>query len=223
MALYMVERDVTGTSPERLRFEQTGLASACIQLKLQGKRVRFISSAVIPADGRALDLFGADDTELVKEVHVVARVSYSRIVEILDLTPTFIHRDVSRPRRTLRKAVVKGAGGSPTDAAKGVTLTMATDSTSELTRWLGEGQRFLGVCLETVENADRLQARNHTLERENEMLREEVTRLRHRIDVLQTDRNDMVAAFNDLAGHVTQVVDHILQKSEDGENGRESG
>jgi len=216
MALYMVERDVTGTSPERLRIEQTGLASTCIQLKLQGKRVRYISSAVIPADGRALDLFGAEDTELVKEVLVVARVAYSRIVEILDLTPTFIHRDVSRPRRMLPK----GAGGSPTDAAKGVTLTMATDSTSDLTRWLVDGQRFFGVCLETVENADRLQARTQTLERENEMFREEVTRLRLRIDVLQADRNDMVAAFNDLAGHVTQVVDHILQKSEDGENGR---
>ena len=41
-------------------------------------------------------------------------------------------------------------------------------------------------------------------------------RLRHRVDVLETDRSEMVAAFNDLAGHVTQVVDHILQKSEDG-------
>lgn len=96
---------------------------------------------------------------------------------------------------------------------------MATDPTSELTRWLADGQRFFGQCLETVENADRLQARNRTLERENEMFREEVTRLRQRIDVLQGDRNDMVAAFNDLAGHVTQVVDHILQKSGDGENG----
>jgi hypothetical protein len=27
----------------------------------------------------------------------------------------------------------------------------------------------------------------------------------------------MIAAFNDLAGHVTQVVDHILQKSEEGD------
>ena len=27
----------------------------------------------------------------------------------------------------------------------------------------------------------------------------------------------MVAAFNDLAGHVTQVVDHIIRKSEDAE------
>jgi hypothetical protein len=218
----MVERDVTGTAPERLRLEQTGLAAACSQLKLLGKRVRYISSAVIPADGRALDLFGADDVELVKEVHVVARVSYSRVVEILDLTPTFIHRDVSRPRRMLRKAVAKGAGGSRINTGKGVTLTMATDPTSELTRWLVEGQRFFGLCVETVENTTRLQARNLTLERENEMFREEVTRLRHRIDVLQADRNDMVAAFNDLAGHVTQVVDHILQKSEDGENGGET-
>jgi hypothetical protein len=31
----------------------------------------------------------------------------------------------------------------------------------------------------------------------------------------------MVAAFNDLAGHVTQVVDHIIQKSENGGEGPE--
>lgn len=120
----------------------------------------------------------------------------------------------------LRRAVAKRGRGSPTNTAKGVTLTMATDSTSELTRWLADGQRFFSVCLEAVENADRLHARSETLESENEMLREEVARLRQRVDVLQTERGDMVAAFNDLAGHVTQVVDHILQKTEDGENGK---
>ena len=81
-----------------------------------------------------------------------------------------------------------------------------------------DGQRLFGVCLETLEQANRLQGRNETLESENEMLREEVVRLRQRVDVLQADRSEMVAAFNDLAGHVAQVVDHILQKSEDGEN-----
>jgi len=70
----------------------------------------------------------------------------------------------------------------------------------------------------TLENSDRLQARNHTVESENEMLREEVARLRHKVDLLQTDRAEMVAACNDLASHVTQVVDHILQKSENSEN-----
>jgi regulator of replication initiation timing len=94
---------------------------------------------------------------------------------------------------------------------------MADTAAPELARWLADGQRFFGLCLELLEKSNRLQTRAHTLETENEMLREEVARLRHRIDLLQIERTDMVAAFNDLAGHVTQVVDHILLKSEDGE------
>ncbi len=95
---------------------------------------------------------------------------------------------------------------------------MTTYSVPELTRWLTDGQRLFGVCLEALESFERLQSRNQTLEAENEILREEVGRLRQRVDALQMDRSEMVAAFNDLAGHVTQVVDHILQKSEDGES-----
>jgi hypothetical protein len=52
------------------------------------------------------------------------------------------------------------------------------------------------------------------------MLREEVARLRHRVDVLETERAEMIAAVNDLAGHVTQAVDQILQRSEDGETAK---
>jgi hypothetical protein len=213
MALFVVERDLSDIPPERLRLEQRGLASACIQLKAQGKRIRYISSAVVPADGRSLDLFGADDAELIKAAHVSAGVLYSRIVEILDLTPSFVHRDTSRPRRPRHL----GAGA---DHRKGTTVTMTADSAPELARWLADGQRLFGVCLETLETFERMRARNSTLENENELLREELARQRHKVDVLQTDRADMVAAFNDLAGHVTQVVDHILQKSEDGENGK---
>jgi predicted transcriptional regulator len=95
---------------------------------------------------------------------------------------------------------------------------MTANSAPELARWLADGQRFFSLCLEALEELERLQTRNHTLEGENEMLREELARLRHRMDILQADRAEMVAAFNDLAGHVTQVVDHILQKSEDGES-----
>lgn len=96
---------------------------------------------------------------------------------------------------------------------------MTANSPPELARWLADGQRFFAMCLDTIDQLDRLQTRNHTLEGENVMLREEVARLRQRVEVLQADRTEMVAAFNDLAGHVTQVVDHVLQKSEDGENG----
>jgi hypothetical protein len=97
---------------------------------------------------------------------------------------------------------------------------MTENASSELARWLADGQRFFRMCLEVLENSERLRSRSETLETENGMLREEVARLRHRVDVLQADRSEMVAAFNDLAGHVTQVVDHILLKSEDGESGK---
>jgi hypothetical protein len=90
---------------------------------------------------------------------------------------------------------------------------MSANSAPELTRWLADGQRLFGVCLETLENFARLQS-------ENDMLREEAARWRHRVDVLQADRAEMVAAFNDLAGHVTQVVDRIVQKSENGESAK---
>lgn len=207
MALYVVERDLNDVPPEQLRLDQRDVASACIQLKSQGKRIRYMSSAVVPADGRSLDLFGAESDEVVKEAHAAAGVHYTRVVEILDMTPNFVQRGTSRPRRALQRAA---AGADRTGSAKGAPHTMTANAAPELTRWLADGQRLFGVCLETLENSARLQS-------ENDMLREEVSRLRHRADVLQTDRAEMVAAFNDLAGHVTQVVDHIIQKSENGE------
>lgn len=208
MALYVVERDLRSTPAEQFRIDQKEVASACTRLKTQGKHIRYISSVVVPADGCALDLFGAASPELIEEAHAVASVRYVRIVEILDATPNFLSRDTSRARRSLRQGV--GATAIP-DSRERTADTMTESSSSELARWLGEGQRFFGMCLEVLESSERLQS-------ENGMLRDEIARLRHRMDVLQADRSEMVAAFNDLAGHVTQVVDHILQKSEDGES-----
>ena len=215
MALYVVERDLSNVAPEELRRLQQDVATACRQLKAQGMRIRYISSAVVLVDARSVDLFGSESVELVERAHAAAGVPFSRIVEILDLTPRSFVRDISRSRRSLLRV-----GRGPADGkAKGTPDAMTLNS-PELARWLADGQRLFGVCLETLENSERLQVRNQTLESENEMLREEVTRLRHKADMLQTDRSEMVAAFNDLAGHVTQVVDHILQKSEDGENSK---
>lgn len=217
MALYLVERDLSNTPTDRLRLDQRDVASVCMELKARGKRIRYISSAVVPEDGRALDLFGAENVEVIKEAHASAGVQYARIVEVLDLTPSFIHRERSRSRRSLQRSA--GAATTHMGAAKGTAHTM-TDSSLDLTRWLADGQRLFGVCLETLENSERMQTRNQTLESENQLLREEIARLRQRVDTLQADRTEMVAAFNDLAGHVTQVVDHILLKSENGEESK---
>lgn len=216
MPLYLVERDLSNVQPEQLRLDQRSVAAVCFQLKSEGKQIRYISSAVVPADGRSIELFGAATGDLVKDAHAAAGVSYSRIVEILDVTPSFVHGSMSRSRRSLRR----GVGGTDAGHAKGLNQTMTANSSPDLARWLSEGQRLFGVCLETLENSERLNSRNQTLENENELLREEIARLRQRVDTLQADRSEMVAAFNDLAGHVTQVVDHILLKSENGEESK---
>lgn len=216
MALYVVERDLGGVAPEQIRLDQRDVASACLQLKAQGRRIRYVSSAVVPEDARGLDVFGAESVDVVKEAHAAAGVSYARIVEVLDLTPSFVGGVTSRARRPLRSTSHSAAEDA---RAKRTTEPMTEHASSDLARWLAEGQRFFAVCLETLENVERMQTRAATLEAENEILREEMARLRHRADILQTERTEMIAAFNDLAGHVTQVVDHILQKSEDGESG----
>jgi hypothetical protein len=207
MALFVVERDLSNISPEQLRLDQRSVASACVALKAQGRRIRYISSAAVPSEASALDLFGSDDADLVRQAHVAAGVPYSRIIEMLDLTPSFLQRGTSRSRRSLQRATGRGAH---LDHEKGTPHAMTENSSPELMRWLADGQRLF----------EQLQTRNQTLETENEMLREEVARLRHKADTLQGDRSEMIAAFNDLAGHVTQVIDHILQKSEDGENSK---
>jgi len=216
MALYIVERNLEAVAPEQLRLEQEAVAVACSQLNGVGKHVRYINSVMVPSDGRGLDLFGAQSADTIKEAHAIAHVAYARIVEILDLTPGFLQPTTSRSRHSLKRL----GGSTIGDTTKGIDDTMTDSAPPELVRWLTDGQRFFGMCLELIERTDRLQDRTRSLEVENEMLREEVTRLRHKVDLLQTERSDMVAAFNDLAGHVTQVVDHIIQKSEDGEGAK---
>src|SRR5712691_2167294 len=109
MSLYLVERDISSVSHERLRLDQGKLASACDGLRMEGRRIRYINSVVVPADGRSLDLFGAETAGAIKEAHDVGGLAYARISEILDFTPSFVHSATSRPRRSLLRALDRPA------------------------------------------------------------------------------------------------------------------
>ncbi|HEY7203360.1 MAG TPA: nickel-binding protein [Methylomirabilota bacterium] len=210
MALYLVERDLSRVPPERLRLDQRDIASACLQLKGEGKRIRYISSAVLPADGKAVDLFGAGSAELVKEAHDHAAVPYSRITEVLDLTPGYLARGTSRSRHSLQRV-----RGGPLEAfrLKGAALGMTEGASSDLGRWLADGQRFFQMCLEALEEIHQLQARKQALEGENETLREELSRIRHHVHALETDRTEMVDALGDLSNRLGQTLDALLGRS----------
>ncbi len=86
---------------------------------------------------------------------------------------------------------------------------MNSDARRDVARWFEEGQRIFGTLLERVERLEQLQM---TLERDKEELHREITRLQHHNEILQAQREELLAAFRGLAGHVTQVVDEVLQR-----------
>jgi hypothetical protein len=165
----------------------------------------------MPVDGRAVDLFGAASAELVKQAHQSAAVPYTRIAEVLDLTPSYLHRGTSRSRHSLHRS----AGGSGDPAQPRESGPSASDGPPpDLTRWLADGQRFFSMCVETLDRAQDLQTRKQTLESENGILREEVGQLRHRLHALEADRSDLIAALGVLADQLMQL-DRIVTRRSD--------
>jgi hypothetical protein len=202
MPLYAVERDLCHVTPEQLQRGLHDVLRLCSQFGLQGKNVRYISSVVLPAEGRGLCVFGAQNSEWIKEVQDAAGMPYSQIVPLLDLTPNEVNRDVSRRRRPLHNP----SALSGTDTGDG---PMRSDPAHAMARWFEEGQRLFRTWVERVE---RLEQRQLTLERDKEQLHRTMIQLEHDNEMLRSQRDELLAAVDALAGKVTQVVDEVLQR-----------
>lgn len=86
---------------------------------------------------------------------------------------------------------------------------MNSNARQDVVRWFEEGQRLLRTWSERLERLEELQL---ALERDKEELRGEITRLQHDNEILRAQREELLAAFNGLAGYVTQVVDEVTQR-----------
>ena len=87
MAVYMVERELPGITPEQLAGAQRAAIASAQQFTEEGRKVRYIRSTFVPQESKCLCLFEAPDRGLVREVNDAAKLPFSRIVEALDLTP----------------------------------------------------------------------------------------------------------------------------------------
>lgn len=210
MPLFAVERDLSQTTPEQLRSNLQGLVAACARLQGLGKKVRYISSAVFPSEARGLCLFGAEEARWIHEANEAARLPYSRIYPLLDLTPTGVRRDLSRGRWPARVETPPPAregmlnGGPP---ARGpVRLT------AELARWSEEARQLMEVLGGWLEDAGRLQAEVGTLERERAAITDEVGRLEQENARLRAEREDLSEALTKIAGETARTVDELLRR-----------
>ena len=87
MQVYLVDRDLPGITREGLAAVQRAEISASEQLTAVGQPVRYLRSVFIVGEARCLCLFEAVDEAIVEAVNLAAGLSFTRIVEALDLTP----------------------------------------------------------------------------------------------------------------------------------------
>jgi hypothetical protein len=210
MPLFAVERDLSQTTPEQLRSDLQGLVAACARLQGLGKKVRYISSAVFPSEARGICLFGAEEPRWIQEANEAARLPYSRIYPVLDLTPTGVRRDLSRGRWPARVETAPPAregmlnGGPP---ARGPARL-----TAELARWSEEARQLMQVLGGWLEDAGRLQAEVGALERERAAITDEVGRLEQENARLRAEREDLSEALTKIASETARTVDELLRR-----------
>ena len=87
MPVYMVERDLPGVKMEQLAAAQKRAIEAGKELTAEGKEVRYIRSTFVPGQNKCMCLFEAPNPENVREANERAQISFTRIVEAMDLTP----------------------------------------------------------------------------------------------------------------------------------------
>ncbi len=209
MTLYAVERDLSRISFEDFRAAQEKVITLCGRLRRQGKRIRFISSVVDPAQARELCLFGAEGAELVSQVNEACGFAYTRVFPVLDQTPGYVHREMSRRRPWLFRASRAAPPGGEA-GREGQEDPIAADAEA-IGRWLAQGERLLGRCLRAIRRQHRAEARVRELERDNELLREEMARLGRDMQAMADDREEVLSALRSLAGRVTDATARILR------------
>jgi hypothetical protein len=210
MPLFAVERDLSQVPPEHFRSNLRGLVAACARLHGLGKKVRYISSAVFPAEARGFCLFGAEEPQWIQEANDAARLPYSRIFAVLDLTPTGVRRDLSRGRWP---APVDAAVALPREAANGGPPSrVAGRVADDVARWSDEARQIVQVLGGWLEEAGRFQAEVAALESERAALADEVRRLREESDGLRAERDDLSVAVQTIASQTARTVDELLHR-----------
>jgi hypothetical protein len=87
MPVYMVERELPGITMDQLGAAQKAAIETSDRMTSEGRNVKYIRTAFVPGDARAMCMFQADTADLVREANETAQIPFTRIVEALDLTP----------------------------------------------------------------------------------------------------------------------------------------
>ncbi len=87
MQVFLVERDLSGTSLADLHAMKAAAILQTEKMFNAGDRVRLIRSTFVPEDGRCMCLFEAKSVDIVLQLNRDARLPFDRIVPAMDIFP----------------------------------------------------------------------------------------------------------------------------------------
>ena len=87
MACFVVKRDLPGITPEMLHSAGVRAKTCCAQMTQEGEAVRWIRSFFLPETAQTHCYFEAANKAAVEEANTRARIPFTAIVEVVEMTP----------------------------------------------------------------------------------------------------------------------------------------
>jgi hypothetical protein len=90
MPIFVVKRDLPGVTPEALQSAGLRAKSCCSEMTSEGKPVRWVRSFFLPEIAQTHCYFEAPSRAAVEEANERARIPFTQIVEVVEMTPEMV-------------------------------------------------------------------------------------------------------------------------------------
>jgi hypothetical protein len=90
MPSFVVTRDLPGVTPEVLQSAGMRAKTCCAEMTSEGQPVRWIRSFFLPQTAQTHCYFEASNREAVEEANKRARITFTQIVEVVEMTPEMV-------------------------------------------------------------------------------------------------------------------------------------
>jgi len=90
MSLFVVKRDLPGITPEMLQSAGIRAKSCCTEITEEGQPVRWVRSFFLPESAQTHCYFEGSSKAAIEEANTRARIPFTEIVEVVEMTPEMV-------------------------------------------------------------------------------------------------------------------------------------
>jgi len=90
MSLFVVKRDLPGITPEMLQSAGIRAKSCCAEITEEGQPVRWVRSFFLPETAQTHCYFEGGSKAAIEEANTRARIPFTEIVEVVEMTPEMV-------------------------------------------------------------------------------------------------------------------------------------